>query len=91
MKRKEEGRSMSNRKFTVHFTGNLDVSVEVVIEEDGKLGFGDLIDQVIERAYNERPTSLCSSCSGWGRPFSITLSDDMEVDSVFDEDGQEIY
>lgn len=62
---------------------------DAVDPETGKL-YG--VDTVSEEAFEQAESSgLCAQCSGWGRKFSRTLGDELEVATVENESGQVIY
>lgn len=49
----------------------------------------DDVESAIEQAFEKRP-NLCAQCSGWGREWSLELGDEWELDTVEDENGEEV-
>lgn len=65
-------------KYRVTFTGSAGATVDVVTDETDP-------EVIAELAYEEEFPTLCSHCSGWGRPYSLEIPDDEW--EVFTEKG----
>lgn len=54
---------------------NNSVSSVVTVEAES-------IDEAVDLAYDELPTSLCASCEGWGSQPGVSLDGEWIVDDV---------
>lgn len=75
-------------KYTVNFQQVVSVSVTVDIDGDRE---EDLVEAVIERAFEEAPSGVCAQCSGWGQDWGRDDDGELVVDSVMNESGETIH
>jgi hypothetical protein len=64
-------------KYRVYFTTTASSVVEIEAEDR---------DAAVDAAYDELPSSLCSSCSGWGQRVGIDLGGEWQADEEFIEE-----
>jgi hypothetical protein len=63
-------------KYTVYLETGLEVGVKVEAAD---------ADEAIDKAYDERPGSICAQCSGWGQNWTKSEGDELEPNCVVDD------
>lgn len=87
------------REIKVTVTGEYDVveTVQLTDEQwedsvDPETGKLYDVDVVADALFNQSQTSrICAQCSGWGRKFSRSLSDETKIIYIENSLGQAIY
>ena len=72
-----------------HPTGSFSVKIEIPDDEVPEFE-EDLVDRIMDEAYEAVPNSVCAQCSGWGQEWSLDFGD-ADVQYIDKDDGTVVY